>query len=151
MMIQVDERFKINDGLKSVVYNFLTHTSVLTRNSLINYLFDEFETRDDKYWLNGKGKIAYLDMLTKFLSKEDQFFNRNKKLIDMGYRRYADFCNQNVIHACLGSVVNETPLVIIDPEYFEQHKKRCLGSPGAWSPDHFPGQEGLSEMDRLPV
>jgi len=151
MMIQVDERFEINDGLKSVLVNELTGSANLVNHSLLDSLFEEFETREDKYWLNGRGKVAYLEFLTTFLKKEEKFFGGSQKKINKSYGRYAVFCNQNIIHAVLSSFLSGEPLVFIHPKHFEAIKGGMVGNQPANTPDYIPEFELATKTNRLPV
>jgi hypothetical protein len=138
MMIEIDERFEIHEGKKSVLVNELTSAAILVNHTLIESLFEEFETRDDSYWLDGKGKIAYLNLLTCHLQRENKFFGGNQKKINKNPGRFQDFCQQNVIQAVLWSLVHEKLLTFLHPEIYAKSKDNMVGAPSDHEPDYIP-------------
>lgn len=138
MIIKVDKRFVLNNGPKSLIFNELTNTFVMVNHDLIDSIQSEFENKDDRTWCGGKGKIYYLEQLEKFLVKEDKFFNKNQNKINMSYRSYIDFCNQNIIYLVLKSVIKGSSLCFLHPNKFEEMKKNMVGDIPKFEPDYFP-------------
>lgn len=137
-MIKVDKRFSLNNGPKSLIFNELTKSLIMVNHDLIDSVQDEFENKDDSVWCGGRGKVYYLEKLENFLIKEDKFFNKNQKKINMSYRRYVDFCNQNIIYLVLKSVVKGSSLCFLHPNKFEGMKKNMVGDIPELEPDYFP-------------
>ena len=91
-------------------------TAVFAEHAELDQLKQMFSTRPDKYFLQGKGKLAMRAHLKKNLETLDRFFIEHPDKLDDTNQIWTNFCTDCAIYAVLCSFFDKTPVGLVHPD-----------------------------------